>query len=190
MSLPLAVNIDLMLPYKTEAEPWPSIKTTRQIAPPGCCTEWRLWQQLHLFPLTHFIIRQLCPDSAKWAAMTGENTELIILRKLTDTLSKWSHSEVCLCLPIPDLKLVHNDSDWPLHSNCGPSAFQARAPSIVNHFASVTRSNQLQAQYLTLIFITQPTNKFRLHKPQYKADFMTLNPISPSESEWCQELQM
>ena len=35
MSLPLAVNIDLMLPYKTEAEPWPSIKTTRQIAPPG-----------------------------------------------------------------------------------------------------------------------------------------------------------
>ena len=35
MSLPLAVNIDLMLPYKTEAGPLPSIKTTRQIAPPG-----------------------------------------------------------------------------------------------------------------------------------------------------------
>ena len=103
---PPAVNIDLMLPYNTQTEPWPSIKTTRQIAPPSLHRAmWQLWQQLHLFQLTHctsltdlFIITislfascaRLC---CKWAGMTGGNWGQIIAHKLADTLSKWIHSQ-------------------------------------------------------------------------------------------------
>ena len=171
----------------------PSIKTTRQIAPPG--PRQSGCDNSFIIAAHTFDYRQLCPDSAlQWVGMTGGNTGLIISRKLADMTpclnasTQKSVSETVSLSLMTALATV-----WPLHTWPWLAPSAQAAPSIVNHLGSVTRGNQLQAQYLTLIFITQPTNKFRLHKPQYKADFMTSTsiPSGPaSKSQRCPELQM
>ena len=173
----------------------PSIKTTRQIAPPGPRqpADW-LWQQLH-YPRWHIWLSPVVSSlRSEWVGMTGGNTGLIISRKLSDMTpclnasTQKSVSETVSLSLMTALATV-----WPLHTWPWLAPSAQATPRIVNHLGSVTRGNQLQAQYLTLIFITQPTNKFRLHKPQYKADFMTSTsiPSGPaSKSQRCPELQM
>ena len=167
----------------------PSIKTTRQIAPPGIGrAEW-LWQQLHYSAHTS----QYSPvvTRAKWAAVTGSTQDwLIISHKLADTshlLSKWIHSEVCLPMMIQVLRHVTNDSSGPETGALFTRGYWLHLPglSIVTHVSSVT-SHQLQAQYLTLIFITQPTNKFRLTNLNTKLILwpLALVPVALQHQSW------
>ena len=77
----------------------PSIKTTRQIAPPGITREW---QQLHYYRshISHLTIdNSPVVTRAKWAAVTGSNTGLIISHKLADTscLNESTQKSVCWC---------------------------------------------------------------------------------------------
>ena len=170
-----------MLPYKTEAGPRRQLKQQDKLRPPAAgWAEW-VWQQLH-YSRSHLIITS-CVQTPLWVGghdWREHRADNLAQIGWHDTLAKCLHSELCL----RDETLATRGPDWlhlPRLQHC-------------ESLGSVTRGNQLQAQYLTLIFITQPTNKFRLHKPQYKADFMTIASIPSSgpasKSQWCPELQM
>ena len=99
----------------------PSIKTTRQIAPPGIGrAEW-LWQQLH-YSRSHIAIFASC-DQSQVGSSDWQYTGLAdnLSQIGWHLLSKWIHSEVCLPMMIWVLKHVTNDSPgpgdwWPLHT--------------------------------------------------------------------------
>ena len=120
---------------------------------------------------------------AKWAAVTGSTQYTGLADNLSQIgwhlLSKWIHSEVCLPMTIWVLRHVTNDSSGPETGALFTRGYWLHLPglSIVTHVSSVT-SHQLQAQYLTLIFITQPTNKFRLTNLNTKLILWPLVPMA------------
>ena len=177
-----------MLPYKTEAGPRRQLKQQDKLRPPapGRVTV----VTASLLPLTHLIIAS-CVQTPLWVGghdwrEHGADNLAQIGWRMTPCLNASTQKSVSETVSLSLMTALA--TVWPLHTRPWLAPSAQATPSIVNHLGSVTRGNQLQAQYLTLIFITQPTNKFRLHKPQYKADFMTSTsiPSGPaSKSQRC-----